>query len=45
MEATLRWFMRHSPLGKEDGFILGASSKEQVESSLEARRRDRCQRS
>jgi aflatoxin B1 aldehyde reductase len=25
-EATLRWFMHHSALGKEDGVILGASS-------------------
>lgn len=36
MEATLRWFMHHSPLGDEDGFILGASSKSQIEASLSA---------
>jgi aflatoxin B1 aldehyde reductase len=36
MEGTLRWFMHHSPLGEEDGFILGASSTEQIEASLKA---------
>lgn len=36
MEATLRWFMHHSPLGEADGFILGASSTAQVEASLRA---------
>ena len=35
-EATLRWFMHHSPLGKEDGVILGASSAEQVDKTLSA---------
>lgn len=36
MEATLKWFMHHSPLRTEDGLILGAGSKEVVEKSLEA---------
>jgi aflatoxin B1 aldehyde reductase len=36
MEATLRWFMHHSPLGQDDGFILGASSEQQIERSLSA---------
>lgn len=36
MEATLRWFMHHSPLQSNDAFILGASTKEQIEASLSA---------
>lgn len=36
MEATIRWFRHHSPLGDEDGFILGASRTTQIESSLAA---------
>lgn len=34
MEATMRWFMHHAPLTSEDGVILGASSKEQVDATL-----------
>ncbi|KAJ9608238.1 hypothetical protein H2200_007226 [Cladophialophora chaetospira] len=36
MEATMRWFMHHSPLGEEDGFILGASTEQQIDRSLSA---------
>ena len=36
MEATMRWFMHHSVLNNEDGFILGASSNEQLDASLGA---------
>lgn len=36
MEATLRWFVHHSPLEQEDGFILGASSPAQIDASLTA---------
>lgn len=36
MEATMRWFMHHSPLESRDGVILGASSKEQIEGTLNA---------
>jgi len=36
MEATMRWFMHHAPLTSEDGLILGASSKEQVDATLTA---------
>lgn len=36
MEATMRWFMHHAPLTAEDGLILGASSKEQVDATLTA---------
>lgn len=36
MEATLRWFRHHSPLGEGDGFILGASTVKQIEASLGA---------
>lgn len=36
MEATMRWFMHHSELGSKDGFILGASSKEQADGTLTA---------
>jgi aflatoxin B1 aldehyde reductase len=36
MEATMRWFMHHSPLGKEDAVILGASDDSQIEKSLSA---------
>lgn len=36
MEATMRWFMHHSPLGKEDGVILGASTEQQIDRSLSA---------
>lgn len=36
MEATMRWFVHHSPLGPEDGVILGASSEVQLEKSLSA---------
>nr|OQO28283.1 hypothetical protein B0A51_03902 [Rachicladosporium sp. CCFEE 5018] len=35
-EATLRWLMHHSALGKDDGVILGASSLEQMEENLRA---------
>lgn len=35
-EATLRWIMHHSILGKEDGVILGASSTEQMEENINA---------
>jgi aflatoxin B1 aldehyde reductase len=34
--ATLRWLLHHSPLGAEDGIILGASSEEQMEENLQA---------
>lgn len=34
-EATLRWFMHHAPLQKDDGVILGGSA-EQVEENLKA---------
>ncbi|KAI9660481.1 MAG: hypothetical protein M1821_009831 [Bathelium mastoideum] len=34
-EATLRWVMHHSALGKDDGVILGGSA-EQVEENLDA---------
>lgn len=36
MEATMRWFMHHSPLGEDDGFILGASTTQQIDKSLTA---------
>lgn len=36
MEATMRWFMHHSPLGEPDGVIIGALSKSQIEASLRA---------
>ena len=36
MEATMRWFMHHSPLGEQDGFILGASTEGQIDRSLSA---------
>lgn len=36
MEATMRWFMHHSPLVEDDGVILGASSTKQIEESLKA---------
>lgn len=36
MEATMRWMVNHSPLTDNDGIILGASSKEQVEATLSA---------
>jgi aflatoxin B1 aldehyde reductase len=36
MEAALRWFVHHSPLGEDDGFILGASRTSQIEASLRA---------
>ncbi|KAJ9659129.1 hypothetical protein H2198_003271 [Neophaeococcomyces mojaviensis] len=35
-EATMRWFMHHAPLAKEDGIILGASTEAQVEATLSA---------
>ena len=35
-EATLRWMMHHSILGKDDGVILGASSTEQMEENITA---------
>jgi aflatoxin B1 aldehyde reductase len=35
-EATLRWLMHHSILGKDDGVILGASSAEQMEENITA---------
>lgn len=38
--ATLRWFMHHSPLGEEDAVILGASSLAQLESNLDDCRGD-----
>lgn len=34
LEATLRWFKHHSPLGDGDGFILGASKIEQLDGTL-----------
>jgi aflatoxin B1 aldehyde reductase len=36
LEASLRWLKHHSPLGPDDGFIIGASTNEQVEASLKA---------
>jgi len=36
MEATMRWFMHHAPLEKEDGVILGSSTTEQIETTLSA---------
>ena len=36
LEATMRWFMHHSPLGSEDAVILGASSTKQIDASLTA---------
>ncbi|KAK5045900.1 hypothetical protein LTR84_008686 [Exophiala bonariae] len=36
MEATMRWFVHHSPLGKEDGVIIGASTEAQIDASLNA---------
>lgn len=36
VEATMRWFMHHSPLGGDDFVILGASRESQLEKSLEA---------
>ncbi|RDW73497.1 hypothetical protein BP6252_07404 [Coleophoma cylindrospora] len=36
MEATMRWFVHHSPLGDKDGMILGASSTAQIEATLAA---------
>jgi len=36
MEGTMRWFLHHSPLGENDGVILGASSTNQVNASLKA---------
>ena len=35
-EATIRWFMHHSPLSRSDGVILGASSIQQAEENLKA---------
>jgi aflatoxin B1 aldehyde reductase len=35
-EATIRWLMHHSILGKDDGVILGASSAEQMEENVTA---------
>lgn len=35
-EATLRWIVHHSVLGKDDGVILGASSTEQMEENITA---------
>jgi len=34
MEGTIRWLLHHSPLTANDGVIFGASSTEQIESSL-----------
>jgi len=36
MEATMRWFLHHSPLVENDGVILGASSTKQIDESLKA---------
>jgi aflatoxin B1 aldehyde reductase len=36
MEGTVRWLLHHSPLAENDGVILGASSLQQVDSSLTA---------
>ena len=36
VEATMRWWMHHSPLGEQDAVILGASSTKQLEASLSA---------
>lgn len=33
-EATLRWLMHHSALGENDGVILGAASREQMEENV-----------
>lgn len=35
-EAALRWLMHHSVLGDQDGVIIGASSKEQMEENLKS---------
>lgn len=35
-EAALRWLLHHSPLGEDDGVILGGSSSEQMEENLTA---------
>lgn len=36
VEATYRWLLRHSELGEEDGFLLGASSLEHLDQNLAA---------
>ena len=36
MEATMRWFMHHTPLTSEDALIIGASRKEQIDATLTA---------
>ncbi|TVY39236.1 Oxidoreductase [Lachnellula occidentalis] len=36
MEGTMRWLLHHSPLGEEDGVILGASNTGQINASLTA---------
>lgn len=36
MDATLRWFVHHSPLGDDDGVIIGASTEAQIDASLSA---------
>lgn len=36
MEGTMRWFMHHAPLEKDDGVILGASTVEQIDATLTA---------
>jgi aflatoxin B1 aldehyde reductase len=36
VEATYRWLLRHSCLGETDGFLLGASSVDQLDQNLAA---------
>jgi aflatoxin B1 aldehyde reductase len=36
LDATMRWFMHHSPLSAEDGVIIGASTEAQIDQSLSA---------
>jgi len=36
MEATMRWFMHHTALNEEDAVILGASTSNQIDASLDA---------
>ncbi|TVY38315.1 Oxidoreductase [Lachnellula subtilissima] len=36
MEGTMRWLLHHSPLGEQDGVILGASNTGQIDASLTA---------
>lgn len=36
LDATMQWFVHHSPLRAEDGVIIGASSEAQIDRSLSA---------